>query len=672
MAAFKNHPAEVVENGRRVGARVPFYEGPAKTFFCYQPNPFTFVPETSDYFGLANYQEIAVVLAQYSQVIIPREVLFNQGSTWTDFSTDESDVDYTWNAAYGPRWKLLIAAVRAMQTARPLSQRTRFYAYVPLGHRSGTDYSLTQAQLAKAAVEAISASRLGADGIFGDEAGYDYQAHRVTHTNYLVTQARAQAVARTNKGCVMLNAWFPLQVMGTGSAGFDATYNPSSVAPSFGGTQQRGGGDTFMMESCPVNTSTSTSQYVTNYHIQNFRFTDASNGVQGMNERVQNAQIGRAARNVTLCALNFIELSPNNEFYDRLAQAVCVMWSVEYLAISRNEQFQDFQPRPWTMLPWREMLGSFKFYDPKPVVTTITNGGGSTKSGWIRQFEHGALGLWLNPTLGLHGIFGPGFSWHPGMSPSQESGGSHQLRPCDTVIDDGDADLTDNPDTSNGYPIGVIPELQAGHDLVIGDRALSLSAGNAGPWFAYNNVAGACFMRRSGDFYPGMGSLNGARVRIRGGMLEGTSYEVTTQNPFIVGVDTVTFDFENGNIVFTETITIPIGQGSIGKEVYSDFEVPEGCLVAGASWRVIQAPGGGATNMDLGIDGLDSDCFADAADVTVGTSNSILDGHAGLEWPMENQVAAPVVVTPDSDVTDADMIIRIRVSVCTFPPPLAV
>lgn len=537
----KNRPSVTVENGRMVGPGIKTFYGPDPVFFAYQPNPFTYVPNTSDYFSLANYSEIAQALGQFSLVILPREVLFNQGSTWTDGSTDATDVDYTWESTYGPRWKSVIAAVRTLQAGMPLSRKTRFFAYVPLGQRFGTDYSLTQAQIAKAVDEGVNASKLGCDGVFGDEGGYDFHANRVTHQNYLVDQCRLQVVAETNKGCVAMNAWHPLDVMGEGSDGYDATYNPGSVDPSFGGADQVGGGDVFVMESCPVNTSTSTSQYVTNYHIQNFRFTEAAQGIQGLNERVQNAVAGRLTRNVDLCALNFIHQSPSSEFYDRLAQAVCVMWSIEYLAISRTDAFEDFYPRPWTPLHWDQLLGAQGFYNRNRAVVTITNGGGSTKSGWSGTFERGTLSLALNPTLGIHAIFGPGFAWYPDMSPGQESQGDLALRPCDTVITANDANLTDLPDTSNGYPVGVIAQSQGGLTVDIGMRALSISSGNGGPWYAYNNVGGFLFMRRSGDFRDGMTGRLGAKTRITQGTYVGAEYEVTTTSAAMVGFDTLTW-----------------------------------------------------------------------------------------------------------------------------------
>lgn len=111
----------------------------------------------------------------------------------------------------------------------------------------------------------------------------------------------------------------------------------------------------------------------------------------------------------------------------------------------------------------------------------------------------------------------------------------------------------------------------------------------------------------------------------------------------------------------TEEITIPVGQGLAGINTVANLAIADSIIVA-VLVRVQQAPGGGATNFDVGRTGGNADEFIQNLAVALGTQgSSAADGDGVNAGPVHNAAANTFVVTTDANVTVSDMIIRIVV-----------
>jgi hypothetical protein len=123
-----------------------------------------------------------------------------------------------------------------------------------------------------------------------------------------------------------------------------------------------------------------------------------------------------------------------------------------------------------------------------------------------------------------------------------------------------------------------------------------------------------------------------------------------------------------------DTITISVGSGSSGVDSTHDL-FPANSVIFGVTCRVIQAPGGGATNFDVQVkggtaEGCIKDCLValNTAGISIGAGT-----YAGVStFPFTNASAAKATITTDGNVTVSDMKVRVNVSYMTLRPPTAV
>lgn len=111
----------------------------------------------------------------------------------------------------------------------------------------------------------------------------------------------------------------------------------------------------------------------------------------------------------------------------------------------------------------------------------------------------------------------------------------------------------------------------------------------------------------------------------------------------------------------SELVTVSVGNGS-GGVVTSGNLAPANSLIFGVSARVTDAPGGGATEYDIGVTGGGNQAaLIDGAGVSIGTTAVSAGGNDGTALPIQNASDTTLTVTTDSDVTVDDMILRVVV-----------
>lgn len=119
-----------------------------------------------------------------------------------------------------------------------------------------------------------------------------------------------------------------------------------------------------------------------------------------------------------------------------------------------------------------------------------------------------------------------------------------------------------------------------------------------------------------------------------------------------------------------EEITIPVGQGFAGVDsVGNMFRVDSAIL--GVVGRVTQAPGGGATNFNVGRELVgNNDEYAQAIAVALGTTFvSPTNGDGADAGPHYNAADQKLTIDTDANVTISDMKIRVTVFYIKFYPP---
>jgi len=111
-----------------------------------------------------------------------------------------------------------------------------------------------------------------------------------------------------------------------------------------------------------------------------------------------------------------------------------------------------------------------------------------------------------------------------------------------------------------------------------------------------------------------------------------------------------------------EELTIPIGQGALGVVTAANL-APENSTIIGLVCRVTQAPGGGATTIDIGrTGGGNLDEFIDGIATALGTTGTFAANHdAATLGPVLNAANDTLTLTTDANVTIADMKVRIGV-----------
>lgn len=114
------------------------------------------------------------------------------------------------------------------------------------------------------------------------------------------------------------------------------------------------------------------------------------------------------------------------------------------------------------------------------------------------------------------------------------------------------------------------------------------------------------------------------------------------------------------NRFFMEHLTIPIGQGAAGVNTVGNL-APVNSTILGVCCRVTQAPGGGATTIDIGRTGAGNlDEFIDGIATALGTTGTFAANHdAATIGPVLNAIDRTLTLTTDVNVAVSDMKVRI-------------
>jgi len=109
-----------------------------------------------------------------------------------------------------------------------------------------------------------------------------------------------------------------------------------------------------------------------------------------------------------------------------------------------------------------------------------------------------------------------------------------------------------------------------------------------------------------------------------------------------------------------ELVTIPVGQGAAGVVTAGNL-APANSTIIGCVCRVTQAPGGGATTLDIGrTNGGNLDEFIDGIATALGTTGTFAANHdAATTGPVLNAANDTLTLTTDANVTGTDMKVRI-------------
>lgn len=121
------------------------------------------------------------------------------------------------------------------------------------------------------------------------------------------------------------------------------------------------------------------------------------------------------------------------------------------------------------------------------------------------------------------------------------------------------------------------------------------------------------------------------------------------------------YDDKLFNASFSEEVTIPVGQGMAGV-LSANSICRDDSIVLAIVGKVTQAPGGGATTLDIGRNGGNTDEFADGIGVALNTPIiSIADGDGVLTGPFYCTADAKLVFTTDANVTGSDMKVYVTI-----------
>lgn len=119
-----------------------------------------------------------------------------------------------------------------------------------------------------------------------------------------------------------------------------------------------------------------------------------------------------------------------------------------------------------------------------------------------------------------------------------------------------------------------------------------------------------------------------------------------------------------------EVLTIPVGQGAAGIVTVGNL-APANSTIIGVCCRVTQAPGGGATTLDIGRTGAGNlDEFIDGIATALGTTGTFAANHdAATTGPVLNAIDRTLTLTTDANVLVSDMKVRIVVFYREETPP---
>ena len=119
-----------------------------------------------------------------------------------------------------------------------------------------------------------------------------------------------------------------------------------------------------------------------------------------------------------------------------------------------------------------------------------------------------------------------------------------------------------------------------------------------------------------------------------------------------------------------ELLTIAVGTGAAGVVTAGNL-APANSTIIGVGVRVNQAPGGGATTIDIGrTGGGNLDEFIDGIATALGTTGTLAGNHdAATTGPVLNAADNTLTLTTDADVLVTDMKVRIVVFYRPETPP---
>jgi len=118
----------------------------------------------------------------------------------------------------------------------------------------------------------------------------------------------------------------------------------------------------------------------------------------------------------------------------------------------------------------------------------------------------------------------------------------------------------------------------------------------------------------------------------------------------------------------TEEVTISVGNGSGGIETSGNL-APANSIILGAVARVTDAPGGGATTVDIGVTGSGNlDSLIDGMSTALDTTGTTPADGDGTQLPLTNGSATTLTLTTDLDVTGDEMKVRVGVFYIDFTP----
>lgn len=121
-----------------------------------------------------------------------------------------------------------------------------------------------------------------------------------------------------------------------------------------------------------------------------------------------------------------------------------------------------------------------------------------------------------------------------------------------------------------------------------------------------------------------------------------------------------------------EIIIIPVGQGAAGIVTAGNL-APADSTILGVVCRVIQAPGGGATTLDIGRTGAGNlDEFIDGIGTVLGTTGTFAANHDAITTgPIFNEIDRTLTLTTDANVLVSDMRVRVELFYRQEIPPVS-
>jgi len=114
----------------------------------------------------------------------------------------------------------------------------------------------------------------------------------------------------------------------------------------------------------------------------------------------------------------------------------------------------------------------------------------------------------------------------------------------------------------------------------------------------------------------------------------------------------------------SELVTIGVAAGNTPAVATTGNLSPASSLIVGVGFVVTQAPGGGATTLDIGrTSSGDLDEFIDGAscDVLAENGNNYTNGQTAHTGTQRSIAADTLTLTTDADVTGSAMIVRVTV-----------